>query len=202
MSRSRRGITLEDIKEETENFHMALAISASLAENERNSKQNSKVYGNQNHQIPPPPSTFLYNKPNISNEISFPTALPYEVNNESNLIIPPVIVRQRKPSPPQPQNSPKIEKQSEPRNRKSKSQNNPFWLNCLIGLIFILVISMAILFILAWLPYLSQDSPNENGDVGEKVTLVSAAKNGYATVVRALVDNSTDSEKSDGKGGI
>ena len=54
MSQSRRGITLEDIREEADNFNMALAISASLAEKERNSRKKSNISRNQDGENSPP----------------------------------------------------------------------------------------------------------------------------------------------------
>ena len=201
MSQSRRGITLEEIREEADNFNMALAISASLAEKERNLREKSNISRNQDEQNSPPPP-FRYNKPNIFSGIDFPTVLPYEVNNENDLMIQPVIVRQRKPSPPQVQNTPSTPKPSGPRNGKLKIDNNQCCLIFLLGFIFILAIFMATLSIVIGFQNTAKKSLGGNENVDDKITLVSAAQNGFTHMVKALVKNSRDDEKSEGKGGI
>ena len=56
--------TLENIREKADNFHMALDISASLAEKERNLRNNLRFPRNQDKQNSPP-TPFRYNKPNF-----------------------------------------------------------------------------------------------------------------------------------------
>ena len=128
--------------------------------------------------------------------------ITYEVNNENDLMIQPVIVRQRKPSPPQVQNTSSTPKQSGPRNGKLKIDNNQCCLIFLLGFIFILAIFMATLSIVIGFQNTAKKSLDGNENVDEKMTLVSAAQNGFTHMVKALVKNSNDDEKSEGKGGI